>query len=221
MIIEAATTLRIPGSLHFPLVTRLATIALTLTVCACRHGALAPATPRASDAPPIGTRIAAADRRAVLQRDIDAALSRPELARSYWGVVVQSLQTGETLYALNARKLMMPASNMKIVTLAAAAQKLGWDYTYETTVRAAGAIENGVLQGDVVIVGSGDPSLMTADRWSATAERGEARRSGSAGHGTICPTGSPRPWERCSSTKMRFGSSSRRDQRKGHRPRSR
>src|SRR5258706_16413272 len=69
-----------------------------------------------------------------LRRAIDAALAQPLLGRGYWGVLVKSLKTGETLYALNAGKLMLPASNMKIVTLAAAAEKLGWDYTYETKV---------------------------------------------------------------------------------------
>jgi serine-type D-Ala-D-Ala carboxypeptidase/endopeptidase (penicillin-binding protein 4) len=74
-------------------------------------------------------------------------------------VLVKSLDTNDTLYALNARKLMMPASAMKIVTLAATAARLGWDYQYETTVRAGGAIAGGVLDGDLVIVGSGDPSV--------------------------------------------------------------
>jgi D-alanyl-D-alanine carboxypeptidase/D-alanyl-D-alanine-endopeptidase (penicillin-binding protein 4) len=78
-------------------------------------------------------------------------------------VLVKSLKTDETLYSLNAGKLMMPASNMKIVTLAAAADKLGWDYRYVTTVAAAGAIADGVLQGDLVVTGSGDPSLVAAD----------------------------------------------------------
>ncbi len=58
---------------------------------------------------------------------------------------------------------MMPASNMKIVTLAAAAETLGWDYTFETRVFAAGTIADGVLAGDLVVVGSGDPSLVAAD----------------------------------------------------------
>jgi D-alanyl-D-alanine carboxypeptidase/D-alanyl-D-alanine-endopeptidase (penicillin-binding protein 4) len=73
------------------------------------------------------------------------------------------LRTGETLYAVNANKLMMPASNMKIVTLAAAAEKLGWDYRYVTTVAAAGIVEGGTLKGDLVVTGSGDPSLVAAD----------------------------------------------------------
>src|SRR6266478_4690004 len=82
---------------------------------------------------------------ATLARDIDAVLSQPVLEHSYWGVLVKSLKSGETLYALNSRRLMMPASNMKIVTLAAAADRLGWDYTYETRIFAAGSIDAGVL----------------------------------------------------------------------------
>jgi D-alanyl-D-alanine carboxypeptidase/D-alanyl-D-alanine-endopeptidase (penicillin-binding protein 4) len=98
-----------------------------------------------------------------LARDLDAILSQPALEHSYWGVLVKSLKTGDTLYALNPRKLMMPASNMKIVTLAAAAERLGWDYTYETQLFAAGEIESGILRGDLIVVGSGDPSLMEKD----------------------------------------------------------
>jgi D-alanyl-D-alanine carboxypeptidase/D-alanyl-D-alanine-endopeptidase (penicillin-binding protein 4) len=58
---------------------------------------------------------------------------------------------------------MLPASNMKIVTLAAAAETLGWDYRYETKVMTAGRIEGGTLQGDLIVAGNGDPSLVTAD----------------------------------------------------------
>ena len=60
---------------------------------------------------------------------------------------------------INANKLMIPASNMKIVTLAAAAEKLGWDYRYETQLVATGSIVSGTLDGDLVVVGSGDPTL--------------------------------------------------------------
>jgi D-alanyl-D-alanine carboxypeptidase/D-alanyl-D-alanine-endopeptidase (penicillin-binding protein 4) len=94
--------------------------------------------------------------------DLDALLAQPALAHGYWGVLVRSLKTDETLYAVNANKLMLPASNMKIVTLAAAAEKLGWDYSYETRLVAAGSIVNGTLEGDLVVIGSGDPSLMDA-----------------------------------------------------------
>jgi len=49
------------------------------------------------------------------------------------------------------------------VTLAAAAEKLGWDYRYETRVFAAGAVDSGTLQGDLIVSGSGDPSLVAED----------------------------------------------------------
>jgi D-alanyl-D-alanine carboxypeptidase/D-alanyl-D-alanine-endopeptidase (penicillin-binding protein 4) len=107
-----------------------------------------------------------------LRGDLDAILANPVLAHGYWGVLVRSLKTDETLYDLNAHKLFIPASNMKIVTLAAAAERLGWPYRYETTLRARGRVENGRLDGDLVVVGSGDPSVMDEesaalfDRWA-------------------------------------------------------
>jgi D-alanyl-D-alanine carboxypeptidase/D-alanyl-D-alanine-endopeptidase (penicillin-binding protein 4) len=60
---------------------------------------------------------------------------------------------------LNAGKLMMPGSAMKIVTAAAAAELLGWDHRFETKVVSAAPIDAGVLRGDLVVVGGGDPSI--------------------------------------------------------------
>jgi D-alanyl-D-alanine carboxypeptidase/D-alanyl-D-alanine-endopeptidase (penicillin-binding protein 4) len=94
----------------------------------------------------------------VLQRDIDALLAGPALERTLWGVLVKPVDRDEIVYSLNAGKLMTPASTMKVVTLAAAAEKLGWDYTYSTRLFAAGTIDNGGLHGDLVVVGSGDPT---------------------------------------------------------------
>lgn len=69
------------------------------------------------------------------------------------------MATGEHLYSLNAGRWMMPASNMKIVTLAAAAETLGWDYRFRTTLEARGSITNGVLHGDLIVRGNGDPTI--------------------------------------------------------------
>jgi D-alanyl-D-alanine carboxypeptidase/D-alanyl-D-alanine-endopeptidase (penicillin-binding protein 4) len=102
----------------------------------------------------------------LLQHDIDAIVSAPELERGFWGVLVKAVDRNETLYARNATKLMMPASTMKVVTLAAAAEKLGWDYTYTTRVFTTGKIVDGVLQGDLIVVGAGDPSI---DDWDGAA----------------------------------------------------
>jgi len=118
---------------------------------------------------PVAQRSAATRAVAQLQRDIDTILTAPALDRGAVGVVVRSLATGETVYTRNAPRLMMPASTLKIVTLAAAADRLGWDHTYETRIVADGKVDGATLEGDLVIVGSGDPSLdrPVLDSWAA------------------------------------------------------
>ena len=97
------------------------------------------------------------------------------MAQGIWGVEVRSLQTGRVLYELNARKLMMPASNMKIVTLATAVETLGWDFTFRNTLETAAPVEAGVLAGDLIVRGGGDPTINSRngratalfDEWAA------------------------------------------------------
>lgn len=96
---------------------------------------------------------------AALRADMAAAFRAPAFANAVWGIEVASLKTRDTLFAMNPGTFVMPASNMKIVTAAVAAERLGWTRTFETRLVSAGPIENGVLAGDLVIVGSGDPSL--------------------------------------------------------------
>jgi serine-type D-Ala-D-Ala carboxypeptidase/endopeptidase (penicillin-binding protein 4) len=96
---------------------------------------------------------------AALRADLGQIFDSPAFARMQWAVVVQSLASGETLYSENASKLMLPASNMKIVTLAAAAERLGWDFTYETTLVTSAPVVSGILEGDLIVVGSGDPTI--------------------------------------------------------------
>ncbi len=83
------------------------------------------------------------------------------MARGVWGVDIRSLGTGEALYQLNADKLMMPASNMKIVTIAAAAEILGWEYRFTTALETSAPILDGVLMGDLFIRSNGDPTINT------------------------------------------------------------
>ena len=85
------------------------------------------------------------------------------MEQGLWGVQVRSLDNGRILYALNARKLMMPASNMKIVTLAAAAEALGWDYRFKTTLEADDDVESGALKGNLIVRGGGDPTINSRD----------------------------------------------------------
>jgi serine-type D-Ala-D-Ala carboxypeptidase/endopeptidase (penicillin-binding protein 4) len=110
-----------------------------------------------------------------LTSDLDRIFGAPVMEQGLWGVEVKSLQTGRILYTLNARKLMMPASNMKIVTLAAAAETLGWDYRFKTTLETTAPIEDGALKGDLIVRGTGDPTINSRgnratavfDEWAA------------------------------------------------------
>jgi D-alanyl-D-alanine carboxypeptidase/D-alanyl-D-alanine-endopeptidase (penicillin-binding protein 4) len=103
-----------------------------------------------------------------LQRDLDERLAAAELGAGTWGLTVRSLETGDVLYSRNSRKLLMPASNMKTVTLAAAAERLGWDFSFETQLVADGSVDEGFLNGDLIVVGHGDPSI---DNWDGDAGR--------------------------------------------------
>jgi len=96
-----------------------------------------------------------------LASDLSSIFGANVTAQAQWGVEVRSLDSGRTLFALNSNKLLMPASNMKIVTLAAAADTLGWDYRFTTTLETAAPIEAGVLAGDLVVRGTGDPTINT------------------------------------------------------------
>jgi D-alanyl-D-alanine carboxypeptidase/D-alanyl-D-alanine-endopeptidase (penicillin-binding protein 4) len=86
------------------------------------------------------------------------------MSHAQWAVEVRSIDRGERLFSLNADKLMMPASNMKILTLAAAAETLGWDTRMTTTLAATGVVEGGTLRGNLIATGSGDPTINSRDK---------------------------------------------------------
>src|SRR5437660_1121184 len=96
----------------------------------------------------------------LLQDRVAGVLSGPELASGFWGIEVVSLSTGKTLYSQNANKLFTPASNTKLFTTAAALALIGADYQFRTTVETTGTLDRyGRLNGDLVLVGRGDPNL--------------------------------------------------------------
>jgi serine-type D-Ala-D-Ala carboxypeptidase/endopeptidase (penicillin-binding protein 4) len=98
-----------------------------------------------------------------LQRRIAVLVASAPLQRGLVAVHVESLDRGDTLFSYNADRLVVPASNMKILTLAAAAERLGWNYRFQTVLRATGPIVDGVLQGDLLVQGTGDPSINSRD----------------------------------------------------------
>lgn len=106
--------------------------------------------------------------RDVLRHQIDSLTSQPEFRNAHWGVLVVNPRTADTLYSRNAGKLFMPASNMKIITSAVALALLGPGYTYKTTFAATGEVRDSLLDGDLVVIGRGDPTVSDRMRGLAT-----------------------------------------------------
>ena len=114
-------------------------------------------TPLVAQTTPAGTLCPAQ-----LGRAITLITSRSSLAGVRWGILVQRLGTGtdrQTLFARNASKLFIPASNNKLLTTAAALKALGAQYRFHTAVYGS---SNQTNPTTLRIVGHGDPSLTTA-----------------------------------------------------------
>lgn len=93
-----------------------------------------------------------------LARRLDRALDAPPLDRHLWGIAVADT-SGRRLFGRNADRLFIPASGTKLVVSAAAAVLLPPDLTVATSVYGAGPVEDGVLQGHLVLYGRGDPTM--------------------------------------------------------------
>ncbi len=97
---------------------------------------------------------------------VNSALKTQKIAASSLSVYAEDLESGELLLSHNAEQLRQPASTIKILTTFVALDVLGPAYTWKTRAYANGTLRNGVLTGDLVLVGGGDP-YMTAERWWA------------------------------------------------------
>lgn len=95
-----------------------------------------------------------------LRSKIAEVLAKPELSSAMVGIKVVSLDNGRVLFEENAEKLLRPASNMKIYTVAAALDRLSPDYRFSTSVYAYNRPDaEGVVRGNLTIYGRGDPSI--------------------------------------------------------------
>jgi D-alanyl-D-alanine carboxypeptidase/D-alanyl-D-alanine-endopeptidase (penicillin-binding protein 4) len=88
-----------------------------------------------------------------------AHLNQGRFQQAQWGVKIVSLQSGALLFETNSEKLLKPASNAKLFTGALALDQLGPDYKIRTSLYASNAPENGILKGDLIVYGRGDPSF--------------------------------------------------------------
>ncbi len=134
---------------------RIAGLVIGLVVAAGSPGSARQGTARrAGPAPPPSPPTAPG---AVAER-LGAIFDAPGV-NALWAVKVVSLDTGQVLFERNPRLLVMPASTMKAVTLAVAAERLGWDARFSTRLEATGPLEGGVLRGDLIVTGDGDPTI--------------------------------------------------------------
>ncbi len=102
---------------------------------------------------------------ATLPEPVAAALRHARIPLSSVGVYVQEVDAPAPLIAVNAGRPMNPASTMKLLTTFAALETLGPAYRWKTEVYIDGKLENGVLRGNLIFKGYGDPKLTLEQFW--------------------------------------------------------
>jgi serine-type D-Ala-D-Ala carboxypeptidase/endopeptidase (penicillin-binding protein 4) len=102
-----------------------------------------------------------------LRGELLRMVQAPGWRTAEWGVLAVSLERGDTLFALNPHLPLAPASNLKLFTSAAALDRLGPGFRLPTFLMADGEIRDGVLHGDLILYGTGDPTLAGGQRAEA------------------------------------------------------
>ncbi|MGM9735812.1 MAG: D-alanyl-D-alanine carboxypeptidase/D-alanyl-D-alanine-endopeptidase [Candidatus Cryptobacteroides sp.] len=97
-----------------------------------------------------------------LQKEAEALASDPVFSRGAVGICVRT-SSGKEIVSVNADKMLLPASNMKLITTGAALHKLGSGFRFKTRIGYDGEIRSGVLHGNLYIIGGGDPTLGSKD----------------------------------------------------------
>lgn len=93
------------------------------------------------------------------QEQLDDIFNDQSFINAHWGVVIQSLSTGEYFYKRNENKFFVPASNLKLFTTAAGLLILGPSYRFSTNFWTNGYQSGSTLVGDLIIQGRGDPTI--------------------------------------------------------------
>ncbi|MFN1833663.1 D-alanyl-D-alanine carboxypeptidase/D-alanyl-D-alanine-endopeptidase [Balneola sp. MJW-20] len=91
-------------------------------------------------------------------QDLNDVIESSNNTEAFWSVTVRDAE-GEILFERNSDKLFIPASNQKLYTLGAVLHYLGKDFRYETVLKSPGFQEGDTWKGDIIIRGSGDPSI--------------------------------------------------------------
>jgi len=105
-------------------------------------------------------RVAFAQSNATLDQRIKTIMQRPEFAHARFGVKFIAADTADTVYELNSLQLFVPGSTTKLLTTGTALELLGGDYRFYTKIYRTGPIQkDGTLDGDLILLASGDLNL--------------------------------------------------------------
>lgn len=96
------------------------------------------------------------------QRYIELVSGNDVLKTSVFGALAMT-EGGDTVASWNSSQRMLPASTMKLITTGAALHQLGPDFKYVTRIGYSGAVKDGILNGDLYIIGGGDPTIASKD----------------------------------------------------------
>lgn len=97
-----------------------------------------------------------------IQRYVELVAQNDILKGSAFGVLAVT-GGGDTIAAWNPGMRMVPASTLKLVTAGSALHRLGPDFRFETRLGCKGTVKDGVLEGDLYIIGGGDPTIASKD----------------------------------------------------------
>src|SRR5262249_36025013 len=103
--------------------------------------------------------VAATAAQETLAARIEAVTRGPDYRQAHWGLLIVDAETGKTVYEQNADRMFTPASTTKLYTCAAALMAFAPDYRFETPVYRRGDLKDGRLNGDLILVASGDLTL--------------------------------------------------------------
>jgi serine-type D-Ala-D-Ala carboxypeptidase/endopeptidase (penicillin-binding protein 4) len=133
---------------------------ILISACAALPAGAQTPTRRAARAPAAASASSGQTGVAAFRAKVEKILGAADANRAYWGMLVEDADSGEVLYSLNADRYFLPASNAKLFTAALTLATLGSDYCFHTTIESRSAVDpDGVLSGDMVLVGRGDPNL--------------------------------------------------------------
>ncbi|MAY82072.1 MAG: D-alanyl-D-alanine carboxypeptidase/D-alanyl-D-alanine-endopeptidase [Deltaproteobacteria bacterium] len=138
-----------------------------LALCVCTSSALA--SPSDADAQPVEGEADAAEP-LTLQEKMDLVLQEPFMEGAEVGGLVWNLETGEELWSHQADVPINPASVQKVITTLAVLEHLGPKTTLVTHVNYDGTITDGVLEGNLYMVGGGDPTMVIERLWKLAAD---------------------------------------------------